>query len=99
FFLPGKLTKNIQTLEEEEKMARIGVEPALSDVKEALTQMGHEVVELRSEDDVSGCDCCIISGQDKNIMGIEDATLAGPVINAEGQNAEEVCDMVTEKLS
>lgn len=80
-------------------MARIGVESALSDVKEALNQMGHEVVDLRSESDVSGCDCCIISGQDKDVMGMGDVTIAGPVINAHGQNAEDVCDMVTEKLS
>lgn len=79
-------------------MARIGVEPVLSDVKEALTQKGHEVVDLRAEKDVAGCDCCVISGQDKDVMGMEDATIDGPVINAHGQNAEDVCDEVTEKL-
>ncbi|HLR68086.1 YkuS family protein [Virgibacillus alimentarius] len=80
-------------------MARIGVEPALSDVKEALMEMGHEVVDLRSEDDVQYCDCCIISGQDKDVMGISNVTIAGPVINAQGQNLEEVCQAVSEKLT
>lgn len=79
-------------------MARIGVETTLSDVKETLMEMGHEVIDLRSEDDVANCDCCIISGQDKDVMGISDATIAGPVINAQGQNAEAVVQMVSEKL-
>ncbi|HLR40339.1 MAG TPA: YkuS family protein [Virgibacillus sp.] len=80
-------------------MARIGVEPALSDVKTALMEMGHEVVDLNGEDDVAHCDCCVISGQDKDIMGISNATIAGPVINVQGQNVDDVCQMVSEKLS
>lgn len=79
-------------------MARIGVEETLSDVKEGLMEMGHEVVDLHSEDDTAYCDCCVISGQDKNVMGMSTASLAGPVINADGFNAEDVCQMVSEKL-
>ncbi|SHG24383.1 YkuS family protein [Ornithinibacillus halophilus] len=80
-------------------MARIGVEGTLSDVKDALMEMGHEVVDLRSEADTAQCDCCVISGQDKDVMGIANASMAGPVINAGGQNAEDVCQMVNNKLS
>lgn len=80
-------------------MARIGVEDSLSDVKESLMEMGHEVVDLHSEDDTAYCDCCVITGQDKNVMGMSTASIAGPVINAEGYNAENICQMVNEKLS
>ncbi|RDW17979.1 YkuS family protein [Oceanobacillus chungangensis] len=80
-------------------MARIGVEETLSDVKAALTELGHEVVDLRSEADAAGCDCCIISGQDKDVMGISNAVISGPVINAHGFNADDVCDMVNQRLS
>ncbi|MDY0408049.1 YkuS family protein [Virgibacillus soli] len=80
-------------------MARIGVEPTLTAVKEELQAMGHEVIDLHSEADSANCDCCIITGQDKDIMGIQDAIIAGPVINAEGQTAEEVVQKVHEKLS
>ncbi len=79
-------------------MARIGVETALTDVKQALTEMGHEIIDLRSESDAANCDCCIITGEDKNMMGIANAEIEGPVINAQGQNAEEVAHMVSEKL-
>ncbi|UJL47791.1 YkuS family protein [Virgibacillus sp. NKC19-16] len=80
-------------------MARIGVEGALTDVKEALMEMGHEVVELRSPEDAAYCDCCIITGQDKDMTGIATTSIAGPVINATGQNADDICQMVNEKLS
>ncbi|MBO1004201.1 YkuS family protein [Pseudogracilibacillus auburnensis] len=80
-------------------MARIGVEPALSNIKSALTEMGHDVVDLRSENDARHCDCCIISGTDKNMMGIADIVIEGPVINADGATTDEVCQMVSERLS
>ena len=52
-------------------MARIGVEETLSDVKNALMEMGHEIIELRTENDAKQCDCCVITGLDNNVMGIE----------------------------
>ncbi|SFD83882.1 Uncharacterised protein family (UPF0180) [Lentibacillus persicus] len=79
-------------------MARIGVEGTLTEVKESLAEMGHDVVDLHSEEDTAYCDCCVISGQDKDVMGMSTASIAGPVINAEGMNSQEVCDMVQEKL-
>lgn len=85
-------------VEEEIRMARIGVEGTLSDVKAALMEMGHEVVDLKSEADVNGCDCCIISGQDKDVMGMADTTTDAPVINAQGQTAEEIVQMVSSRL-
>jgi len=80
-------------------MARIGVEPSLSNVKEALMRIGHEVIDLHSEQDASQCDFCIISGQDKNMMGIANMSTSGTVINAQGANTNEVCQMVNERLS
>ncbi|TFJ94495.1 YkuS family protein [Lentibacillus salicampi] len=79
-------------------MARIGVEETLSDVKEALAEMGHDVVDLQSEDDTAYCDCCVISGQDKDVMGMSTTSIAGTVINADGYNAQEVCQMVNDRL-
>lgn len=79
-------------------MARIGVEGTLTDVKEALMEKGHQVIDLHSEEDAGQCDCCVISGQDKDVMGMSTASIAGPVINADGYNAEDVCQMVERKL-
>ncbi|KKE79094.1 YkuS family protein [Oceanobacillus caeni] len=79
-------------------MARIGVEETLSDVKAALMEMGHEVVDLRTESDVNGCDCCIISGMDKDVMGMADVVTEASVINAQGYAAEDIVQMVNERL-
>lgn len=80
-------------------MARIGVEEVLGDVKNALMEMGHEVVDLRTEADAAYCDCCIITGLDKDVMGMATTSIAGPVINAQGNNTDDICQMVNEKLS
>ena len=79
-------------------MARIGVEPSLSNVKEALTEMGHEVIDLHNEEDASYCELAVISGQDKDMMGISNIITEGSVINAQGINANEVCQMVDERI-
>ncbi|RKQ37338.1 YkuS family protein [Oceanobacillus halophilus] len=80
-------------------MARIGVEGTLTDVKAALMEMGHEVVDLRSESDATGCDCCIISGQDKDVMGMADVSTEGSVINAHGLAAQDIVQMVNQKMT
>ncbi|MEN2766603.1 YkuS family protein [Ornithinibacillus xuwenensis] len=80
-------------------MARIGVEESLTDVKEALMEMGHEVIELKSEADTAHCDCCVISGLDKDVMGMSNTSIAGPVVNASGEDAQSICQMVNDKLS
>ncbi|MDL4842153.1 YkuS family protein [Aquibacillus rhizosphaerae] len=79
-------------------MTRIGIEGTLSDVKGALQEKGYDVVDLRQEEDVNGCDCCVISGQDKNVMGMQTASFDGSVINAQGLTADEVCEQVEQKI-
>ncbi|MFX3625266.1 MAG: YkuS family protein [Ectobacillus sp.] len=79
-------------------MARIGVEQSLSDIQQALQQRGHEVVQLRSEQDAQGCDCCVVTGQDSNVMGMSNTSIQGPVIEASGMTAEEICQQVESKL-
>ena len=79
-------------------MARIGIEGTLADVKGALQEKGHEVVDLRQAEDVNGCDCCVISGQDKNVMGMQDTNYKGSVINAQGLTADEICQQVEQRV-
>jgi hypothetical protein len=79
-------------------MAKIGVEQSLSDVQQALRDMGHEVVELKHEHDAVNCDCCVITGLDNNVMGMQDVMMEGPVINANGLTAEQVCSEVDSRL-
>lgn len=79
-------------------MAKIGVEQSLTDVQQALQEKGYEVVQLRQESDANGCDCCVVTGQDNNIMGISNVVTAGSVIEASGMTADEVCQQVESKL-
>ncbi|BBW96863.1 YkuS family protein [Geobacillus sp. FSL W8-0032] len=79
-------------------MAKIGVEPSLTDVQEALRERGHDVVPLRGEQDAKGCDCCVITGLDANVAGMQNAVTSGPVVEASGLSAEEICQKVEEKL-
>lgn len=89
---------SLHRLKEEYLMARIGVEQSLSNVKEALTSMGHEVIDLRTESDAEKCEFAVISGQDKDMMGIANIITAGSVINAQGATTDEICQMVNEKV-
>ncbi|HET7657211.1 MAG TPA: YkuS family protein [Bacillales bacterium] len=79
-------------------MAKIGVEQSLTDVSQALSEKGYEVITLKTEQDAIGCDCCVISGQDENVMGIQDPVIEGPVIDVRGMSADEVCREVDERI-
>ncbi|MCM3713024.1 YkuS family protein [Alkalihalobacillus oceani] len=78
---------------------KIGVEQSLTAVQQELEQMGYEVVPLQQETDANGCDCCVITGGDQNVMGVQDAAIQGSVINAHGMSAQEVCQMVEQKVN
>jgi hypothetical protein len=77
-------------------MARIAVENNLNHVKEALQNSGHEVVDMTGN--LDNCDCCVISGVDKDVMGIADRVASGSVINAQGMTAEEIVRRVDESV-
>ncbi|MTH53090.1 hypothetical protein GKZ89_06665 [Bacillus mangrovi] len=80
-------------------MPRIGVEHSLTNVEEALKSMGYEVVQIRSEEDAKNCDCCILTGQDSNVMGISTPVTEGSVIEASGLSAEEICQQVQHRFN
>ncbi|MCD1259718.1 YkuS family protein [Paenibacillus athensensis] len=72
-------------------MAKVAVEQTLGDVKEALQSSGFEVVSIEQAENVA---CCVISGQDKNVLGVADAVSKGAVINADGLTATQVVEQV-----
>ncbi|MDR7075483.1 glutamine amidotransferase PdxT [Neobacillus niacini] len=79
-------------------MAKIGVEGSLTDVQEALREKGHDVIELKQESDAQNCDCCVVTGLDSNVMGMQDTLTKGSVIEAHGMSADEVCQQVESRL-
>lgn len=76
-------------------MAKIAVEPSLTDVKELLQEKGHEVVGI---DQATNCSCCVITGQDVNVMGMANTTTNASVINADGKTAQEIVNQVLQNV-
>jgi Uncharacterised protein family (UPF0180) len=79
-------------------MAKVGVEQSLTNIQQALREKGYDVVELKQESDAQNCDCCVITGIDSNVMGMQDTLTKGSVIEANGLSADEVCSQVESKL-
>lgn len=79
-------------------MAKVGVEETLTDVHNALAEKGFDVVTLRTENDANDCACCVVSGQDENVMGIQNIETRGPVIDARGMSADDVCKEVENRI-
>lgn len=79
-------------------MAKVGVEQSLTNVQQALREKGYVVVELKQESDAKGCDCCVVTGLDSNVMGMQDTYIKGSVIDAGGMSADEVCQEVENRL-
>nr|WP_249315652.1 YkuS family protein [Bacillus sp. FJAT-49711] len=79
-------------------VAKIGIEPALTNVQQALQEKGYEVVPVHNESDIKNVDCCVVSGLDSNFMGIQNISMEGSVIDANGMSAEEVCREVENKI-
>ncbi|MGM8216367.1 YkuS family protein [Bacillaceae bacterium W0354] len=78
-------------------MAKIAVESNMTDVMDALKEAGHEVVALEG-DNAANCDCCCISGQDQNVMGMSTATTDAPVVNCDGMTADQVVQEVNNRV-
>lgn len=79
-------------------MAKIGVEQSLTNVQQALREKGYDVVELKQESDAHNVDCCVVTGLDSNMMGMQDTVTKAPVIDANGMSADEVCREVESRL-
>jgi hypothetical protein len=77
-------------------MAKVAVEDSLGTVKAALQNSGHQVVTMSNN--LDDCACCVISGQDKNVMGMADAVTSASVINAEGMTDDEIVRRVDQAL-
>jgi Uncharacterised protein family (UPF0180) len=79
-------------------MKKIAVEQSLTNVSEALREKGYDVVDLNSASDAENCSCCVVSGIDSNVMGMQDISTKAPVIEASGLSADEVCSQVESRL-
>lgn len=79
-------------------MPRVAVEDNLDQVERLLRNNGYEVVRLDGQPQQQ-IDCCVITGQDNNMMGMMDITTGAPVINAEGLTADEVFQQINRAVN
>lgn len=73
---------------------KIAVESQLSNIKEYLRQKGYEVIELKEtlsgKNNLNAYDAVVITGQSRNMMGIDDVLTEVPVIDATGMSPFDV---------
>ncbi len=74
----------------------VAVEDMLNNVNQALRGAGFETVSLDSGS--AGVGAIVISGQDQNFLGMHDSEGKVPVISAEGRSADEVVQMVRDRI-
>lgn len=53
---------------------------------------------IKNEQDVQGCDCCVVTDSEMNAMGINDTMTKAPVIDAKGMSAEDIVKEVASRM-
>lgn len=78
-------------------MKSVAVEQGLTPVKQYLEQKGCQVVDMATDrKQQQGVCAVVITGADKNLMGIQTIVNNVPVISADGLSPEDVYDRVSE---
>jgi hypothetical protein len=78
-----------------QQQGTVAVEPNLSTVRDYLSNQGYNVVDWdASNASGQGLNAIVISGSDKNVMGVQEATMTAPVINAEGMTPEDIAKRI-----
>ncbi|MCA1038124.1 YkuS family protein [Bacillus infantis] len=77
---------------------RIAVEQSLTNIQEALRAKGYDVIDMKTQEDAQNCSCCVVTGLDSNVMGMQDTFTQSSVIEANGLSADEVCRQVESRL-
>ena len=84
------------------RKGRIAVEMNLISLREYLDQQGYEVVQLdplsTSGVELHNCEAVVISGMDKNMLGMQDVHTGAPVIDATGKSPEQILNQLKSSL-
>lgn len=80
-------------------MKTVAVEEGLTPVREYLESQGCQVVNMaNAEGSPSGASVMVVTGIDKNLMGMQSVQQNIPVISAEGLSPEDVYNRVKSHL-
>lgn len=75
----------------------IAVEEGLNNINQALQSAGYRTVPLE-DGQTNSVGAIVVSGQNQNFLGIHDAQSKIPVVNVNGKTAEEVVNMVKNRI-
>ncbi len=79
---------------------KVAVEDSLTNYAQDLRSQGYEVSSLtNSGSSLNGYDAIVVSGQDENIMGMQDALNKSIVIDVTGKTPKEVSSQIKNRLS
>jgi hypothetical protein len=67
-------------------------------VRNYLQRKGYQVTSLNKNGNLDSYDAIVVTGQDSNMLGIENTKTKTPVITAGGQSAEQVYDEIKRRL-
>lgn len=73
----------------------IGIDDALTHVRQALIDEGYRVVSIAEAD---GADALVLSGMDTDVAGDHSIARGVPIISAQGRSAADVVGEVRERL-
>jgi precorrin-3B methylase len=80
-------------------MKTVAVEQGLENVKQYLEQQGCQVVDVPDANaNAQGATVMVVSGGDKNFMGMQDIVVDVPMVSAEGLSPEQVYERVRSYL-
>lgn len=81
---------------------KIAVEHSLTPVMEYLSEKGYKVegIDLGSElsKDIDRYDAIVVTGMNKDFLGVQDTVSKIPVIDARGLNAEQIYNRISNSL-
>ncbi len=82
-------------------MKKVAIESSLSHVKNYLkNQEGYIVSDLKNdESNLNNYDVIVVSGQNSNLLGMQDTNTKAMILNAKGMNAEDVYRQLENRLS
>jgi len=78
-------------------MPIIAIEPSLRHVEKFLRGNGMEVVGI-STNAARDADAYVITGMDRDVMGMAEASTGRPVISAEGKTPQEVLRQINQSI-
>ncbi len=80
-------------------MKKVAIENSLQNVKAYLQEKGYTVDSLENnKQNINSFDAIIVSGQDSNVLGMEDTFTKGSIISAQGLTPENIYNELENKL-